>query len=63
MYDPCGSYLLPLSLGLCQSAITGTELDVVAELVIQLWLAALGAHGVVCDALWSAVSCPSTLLA
>ncbi len=51
-----------LSLGLCRGAVTGTELDVVAELVIQLRLAALRTHRVVCDALWSAVSCPGTLL-
>ena len=52
-----------LSLGLCRGAVTGTKLDIVAKLVIQLWLAALGTQGVVCDTLRSAVSCPSTLLA
>lgn len=52
-----------LSHRLCRGAVTGTKFDVVAKLVIQLRLAALGTHRVVCDPPGSAVSCSGTLLA
>lgn len=53
---------VPLSLGLYTGAVTSAELNIIAELMVHLWLATLSAHGVVRDTPWSAVSCPGTRL-
>lgn len=54
---------MPLSFSLYTGAVTRTaENNIIAELVVHLWLATLSAHGVVCDTLRSAVSCPGARL-
>lgn len=58
-----GNYIWELlSFGLSRRP-TGTKFDIVAELVTQLGLPALGTQAVVGNPLWSAIGCPGALLA